>query len=102
MFRLLKYKIARYIERYPELNLFIYNFIPHLPFLLPHEKDYLALKHLFKNKSSTNGIFLDVGANNGISTMGFRKLGFYNEIYLFEPNTWLYKKYLVKLKKNLI
>jgi FkbM family methyltransferase len=100
MFRLLKYKIARYIERYPKLNLFIYNFIPYLPFLLPHEKDYLALKHLLKKKSNISGIFLDVGANNGISTMGFRKLGFDNEIYLFEPNTWLYKKYLIKLKKN--
>jgi FkbM family methyltransferase len=100
MFSLLKYKIARYIERYPELNLFIYNFMPYLTFLLPHEKDYLALKYLFKNKSAFKGLFLDVGANNGISTLGFRKLGFNNEIYLFEPNSWLYKKYLIKLKKK--
>ena len=74
--------------------------MPYLTFLLPHEKDYLALKYLFKNISSLSGVIIDVGANNGISTLGFRKLGFNNKIYLFEPNTWLYKKYLVKLKKN--
>ena len=36
----------------------------------------------------------------GISSMGFRKLGFVNKIYAFEPNYDLYKNYLKKINKN--
>lgn len=99
-FQKIKYQIARIFERNPYLNLFIYNNISFLSFLLPHEKDYNAIKYLLK--SHRTNIFLDVGANNGISTRGFRKLGFKNLIYLFEPNNFLYNKYLLKLNlKNI-
>ena len=52
-------------------------------------------------KNRKNLAIIDVGANLGISTLGFRKLGFKNPIYLFEPNFFLYENYLIKLKKKI-
>lgn len=101
MFRLIqsiKYKIARIIERNPHLNLFFYDKALYFPFLLPHEKDYYGIKLLLK--SNKTGIFLDIGGNNGMSTRGFKKLGFENPIYIYEPNKYLFKKYLYPLSKN--
>ena len=66
-------------------------------FLLPHDKDYLGLKLLFKK--SEVGTFLDIGGNIGLSTLSFRQMGFKNnEILIFEPDKSLIKKYLSKLK----
>ena len=98
MINLIKYKIIRWIERFPLVSILIYNNANKLKFFLPHEKDYygiLKICKITKNKS-----FIDVGANIGISTLGFRKLGFSNPIYLFEPNYLLYKNHLTKLKKK--
>ena len=98
MINLIKYKLIRWIERFPLISILIYNNANKLKFFLPHEKDYygiLKICRISKHKS-----FIDVGANIGISTMGFRKLGFTNPIYLFEPNFFLYKNYLKKIKKN--
>ena len=50
-------------------------------------------------KNQKNQVILDIGANLGISILGFRKLGFKNTIYAFEPNFYLYQKFLKKLKK---
>ena len=49
------------------------------------------MKLLCKNKK--NNIILDIGASLGISTLGFRKLGFDNKIYAFEPNNFLFEKF---------
>ena len=95
---ILKYKIVRLIEKNPSFNLLIYNNIRFFKFLLPHEKDFLGMKIICKNFK--NSIILDVGANLGISTMGFRQMGFVNKIFIFEPNYEIYKKYLIPLKKN--
>ena len=81
---ILKYKIVRLIEKNPSFNLLIYNNIRFFKFLLPHEKDFLGMKIICKNFK--NSIILDVGANLGISTMGFRQMGFVNKIFIFEPN----------------
>ncbi len=91
-----KYKIARLLERNPLINIFLYNNIIHFPFLLPHEKDFHGIKLLVKSNKSN--LFLDVGANNGISSLGFRRLGYENPIYMFEPNKYIYKKFLTKFK----
>ena len=96
---LLKYKIARWIERYPLLSIFIYNNSQKLSFFLPHEKDYHGIPKICKNSKKYS--IVDVGANIGISTLGFRKLGLSNPIYLFEPNFFLYEKYLINLKKKI-
>ena len=91
-----KYKLARYLERNPLVNIFLYNNIIYFPFLLPHEKDFHGIKLLLKSNKSN--LFLDVGANNGISSLGFRRLGYENPIYMFEPNIFIYKKFLKKFK----
>ena len=80
------------VESNPRINLFFYIttylFLNHFY----HEKDYYGIKLLINNKKYDS--IVDVGGNLGISAMGFRKLGFVNKIYLFEPNKYLYKKIL--------
>lgn len=98
LINIIKYKLVRSIEKNPTINLLIYNNIRFFKFLLPHEKDFLGMKLVCKNIK--NEIFLDIGANLGISTMGFRQMGFVNKIYIFEPNYEIYKKYLIPLKKK--
>ena len=95
---IIKYKLVRLIESNPSLNLLIYNNIKYLKFLLPHEKDYLGMRKVCQN--SLDKVILDIGANLGISSMGFRQMGFRNIIYIFEPNPIIFRKYLVKIKKN--
>ena len=52
------------------------------------------------NKNEKNS-FLDVGGNIGISTLGFRQLGFNkNDILIFEPDEYLFSKYLVKIRNK--
>lgn len=95
----IKYQLIRIIESMPKLNLLIYNNINFFKIFLPHEKDYYGLKLLLKNK--INNSIIDVGGNLGISSMGFRKLGFDNKIYIFEPNKFIFKNYIKsKLLKN--
>ncbi|WP_415322323.1 FkbM family methyltransferase [Candidatus Pelagibacter sp. Uisw_127] len=96
----LKYIIVRLIEKNPHLNLFIYNRILYFTFLLPHEKDYYGMKLLLK--SNKKNIFLDIGGNNGLSTRGFKKLGFKNSVYIYEPNKYLYNTYLNPLSKKFL
>ena len=97
-FNLIKYKLIRWIERFPLVAILIYNNANKLKIFLPHEKDYYGILKVCKK--SKNKSFIDVGANIGISTLGFRKLGFRNPIYLFEPNYVLYKNYLKSLKRK--
>ena len=41
-------------------------------------------------KSNKSNLFLDVGANNGISSLGFRRLGYENQfICLSQTNLFL-------------
>ena len=95
----LKFKLIRLIESNPILNLIIYNNISFFKPFLPHEKDYYGIKLLINNKIDDS--IIDVGGNLGISAMGFRELGYENKIFLFEPNKYLFKKYINnKLLKN--
>ena len=81
----LKYSLVRLIEKFPSIHTIIYNNIDKFNFLFPHEKDFYGLRKIFK--SNHNGDFLDVGGNIGLSTIGFRSLGFVkNRIFIFEPN----------------
>ena len=95
---IIKYKLVRLIESNPSLNLLIYNNIKYFKFLLPHEKDYLGMRKLCQN--SLNKVIIDIGANLGISSMGFRQMGFRNKIYIFEPNPVIFKKHLINVRKN--
>ena len=99
MFALLKHRVIKKIEKIPLLQIFIYNNLNYFKFLFPHDKDYYALKLLFK--TSETRAFADVGGNIGLSTIGFRELGFKkNKILIFEPDKNLIKSYLEKVKKS--
>lgn len=60
-----------------------WSMLPHLSFLLPHEKSYYAFRHL---ANGADGLFLDIGANNGLSARGFRKLVPGYRIFSVEAN----------------
>lgn len=86
MINLIKYSLVRVIENFPSIHTVIYNNIDRFSFLFPHEKDFYGLNNIF-NKNH-KGDFLDIGGNIGLSTIGFRVLGYKkNKIYIFEPNT---------------
>ena len=93
----IKYRLIKYIENIPSLQILIYNYLDKFKFLFPHDKDYLALKLLFEKNEKRD--FIDVGGNIGLSTIGFRELGYNkNTIHVFEPDLKLVKK-LNKIKK---
>lgn len=93
----MKFFFIRIIEKIPFIQLAVYNFISYFDFMFPHEKDYLCLKKILKYDDRSD--FIDVGANIGLSIIGFRKMGFKNKIYAFEPNPNCHKK-LLKVKKK--
>lgn len=93
-----KYQLIKFIENIPLLQIFIYNNLTNFKFLFPHDKDYLALKIIFEKNENRD--FIDVGGNIGLSSIGFRELGFKNnKIIIFEPDKFLINKYLKKLSK---
>ena len=55
-------------------NFFIPSKLDDYNALLTHDKDYYALKILFSYNEER--AFVDVGGNIGLSTIGFRELGF--------------------------
>ena len=93
----LKFRLVRIIEANPIINLIIYNNISLFKPFLPHEKDYYGICSLINNQ--IDDAIIDVGGNLGISAMGYRKLEYKNKIFLFEPNKYLFEKYI---KKKLI
>ena len=99
MINLLKYSVVRLIEKFPSIHTIIYNNIDKFKFLFPHEKDFYGLKNIFN--SNHKGDFLDIGGNIGLSTIGFRSLGFVkNRIFIFEPNINYCLKKLNLIKKK--
>ena len=93
MFSLVKHRLIKIIEKIPLIQVLVYNNLQYFKFLFPHDKDYYALNLLF-NKNEKR-IFLDIGGNIGLSTIGFRELGFKrNKIMIFEPDKLLIDKYI--------
>ena len=95
----LKYYFVRLIEKIPIVQIIIYNLISNFNFFFPHEKDYYGLKKLIKLNEKRD--FVDVGGNIGLSTIGFRQLGYNNRIFIFEPDKNYCVKKLKKLKKKI-
>jgi FkbM family methyltransferase len=83
--RTLKFRLAEWIKKSPRAWYWTVSSINSLPFLLPHEKSYFGLAHLV-DKECTDGTILDVGANNGMSAMGFRAVGVPYRIVSIEAN----------------
>ena len=95
----IKHRLVKIIESFPMIQILVYNNLSYLKFLFPHEKDYYALKILFKKDEKRT--FLDIGGNIGLSTIGFRELGFKkNKIIIFEPDKFLIKKYISNLARD--
>jgi FkbM family methyltransferase len=88
-------RIARFVERNPYLWKASWELVKRVPMLLPHDKSYNAFRHFIKLKPQ--GLFLDVGANDGISARGFRKFSQDYRILSLEPNPLL-EPSLQKLK----
>jgi FkbM family methyltransferase len=68
----LKYAVAELVKQNPRLMATVWNLIPRLNILLPHDRAYYGFRHV--TGPSPAGLFLDIGANNGISAAGFRKV----------------------------
>jgi FkbM family methyltransferase len=89
------------VERYFMHNFFLYYYTKKLfhvlPFMLPHERDYWGLKLLLKDGE---GLFLDVGANDGISALSFRHINRTYSILSLEPNP-LHRLSLERVKKRI-
>jgi len=81
--RRVKVWLAELVNSHPYLWSIAWRLMPHLPFLLPHEKSYYAFEHLALGE---DGLFLDVGANNGLSALGFRRMNRHYRIFSIEAN----------------
>jgi FkbM family methyltransferase len=78
---------ARLAEVHPFAWKVAWEAVHQLPFLLPHDKSYNAFRHFIAKRP--NGLFLDVGANDGISILSFRKFDRNYRILALEPNPLL-------------
>jgi FkbM family methyltransferase len=87
----LRVRLARLAVHIAELHPYTWKLawvcVRHFSFLLPHDKSYYALRHFIALKP--NGLFLDVGANDGISALSFRHFDKNYRILSLEPNRLL-------------
>jgi FkbM family methyltransferase len=93
----LRERLASLAESNPYLWLVAWRSLHCLPFLLPHDPSYRAVRHFFE--AAPDGLLLDIGANDGISVLSFRSLDSRYRILSFEPNPLL-EPSLAKLKKR--
>lgn len=78
---------TRAAESHPYAWKLAWEAVHRLPFLLPHDRSYFALRHFIRTAPA--GLFLDIGANDGISALSFRKFDRDYRILSLEPNTML-------------
>jgi FkbM family methyltransferase len=87
----MRVRLARLAVHVAELHPYTWKLawvcVRHFSFLLPHDKSYYALRHFIALKP--NGLFLDVGANDGISALSFRYFDKNYRILSLEPNRLL-------------
>ena len=92
-----KYRVARAVKRNPYTWAAIWNVLPYCRFMLPHDRSYFGFRHL---ATGDEGLFLDIGANNGMSAAGFRILNDRYAILSIEANE-LHAPSLERLKRRL-
>jgi FkbM family methyltransferase len=88
---------ARISELHPRFWQIAWRLGHEFKFLLPHDPAFFALRHFIA--VSPTGLFLDIGANDGISALSFRKLSRNYQIFSLEPNVLLEPK-LRQLKRH--
>lgn len=96
-FASIKYRLGNIADSNVFISYFIYWLLTKITFLLPHDRSYYVFRHFFT--SHPNGMFLDIGANNGISALSFRRLNKNYKIFSLEPNI-SHKKSLERIKKK--
>src|SRR5690242_3009928 len=79
----LKYRAAEITKKHPRTWSWVWNSLPRITILLPHDKSYYGFRSLACHQ---DGLFLDVGANNGITAAGFRRLNKQYRILSIEAN----------------
>jgi FkbM family methyltransferase len=78
---------AQQLQRHPYSWKLAWEAVHRIPFLLPHDKSYHALRHFVVLRPE--GLFLDIGANDGISALSFRRFSKSYRILSLEPNVLL-------------
>ncbi len=86
------------VESHPYIWWLAWTAVNELPIFLPHDASYFALKHFGRH---SNSLFLDIGANTGISALDFRRFYASVPIYSLEPNP-IHERRLAGLKKRLL
>jgi len=71
MLKAAKYWAAEVLKKNPRTWSWVWNALPRITILLPHDKSYYGFQSLARGRE---GLFLDVGANNGMTAAGFRRL----------------------------
>jgi FkbM family methyltransferase len=94
---MLKKFIKNFVEQRPLLWRLAWKTLHSSHIFLPHDHTYYALPHFVKNQ---NSLILDIGANQGISALSFRRLCNKNPIVSFEPNRAL-EIDLLKISKRI-
>lgn len=95
---MLKYAIAEQIKQRPRLMATVWSLMPRLTPLLPHDPAYRGFRHV--TQPGPDALFLDIGANNGISAAGFRKVvGRPYRIFSIEANP-AHREALERLKRR--
>lgn len=92
----LKWRLKQMVERHPYTYWVTKKLLTRIPFFLPHEEDFYGFRHLIKEEV---GLFLDIGANDGISCRSFRKFKTDWQILSIEANP-LHEAELQRLKKK--
>lgn len=97
MLKNIKFLAAKIITKTPYFWKLGWSCVNHCSFLLPHDNSYWALKHFC---TPNQDLFLDIGANCGISALSFRKINKVTPILSIEPNP-LHQQRLSKLTKKI-
>ena len=81
----IKWKMEKIVERHPYSYFIVKKAFHMFPFLLPHDKNVFGLRNVIHEGQ---GLFLDVGANDGVSALSFRKINKTYRIVSIEPNMY--------------
>ncbi len=88
---------GRIAELHPRIWQFGWGAVHRFRFLLPHDPSFYALRHFIR--AAPGGLFLDIGANDGISALSFRTFDLSYRIFSLEPNPLLESK-LQEIKQS--
>lgn len=78
-----KYFLGTIAERHPYTWFVIRHLLHRLIIFLPHDESYYAFQYL---SSDGEGLLIDIGANDGISALSFRRFNKTYKILSMEPN----------------